>query len=444
MEDKQRQYSGIDTVKRIASAARIAKAAAAGGVHGAAIATAKEAAPLLVKLVVCITILLILLPMLIFAYLPNIFFGFQSSGETAVSRMTGQAMTLGGFYMDLEDFENTQVDAIITSLISRYEEEGVAIDDVEITSDFDEEDLRWFIAISSVAYRQDLEVMTTETVLSLATSRLNYAPTLNAFASDGIIKTTLVIHIEHLEPDVFMEQLGFDEDAHNWAGALYEVLTQSNALEEYAAYYEPYRPRYSGETGYDGTYEHGDSYGDAIDTSGFLNPNTKNNIDLAAYALQAWENNWGYVGGTYGNVLTETVLNYKLQQYPEGVGQYEDFIRANWLGRRTADCIGLIKGYGWLDAASGSINYGTNGMPDVGADQMYANAQKAGMAGPMDTMPELVGIALWKQGHIGVYVGNGYAVEAMGTKYGVVRTEVTGRGWQGWCRIPYIEYREAG
>ena len=74
---------------------------------------------------------------------------------------------------------------------------------------------------------------------------------------------------------------------------------------------------------------------------------------------------------------------------------------------------------------------------------MYANAQKAGMAGTMDTMPELVGIALWKQGHIGVYIGNGYAVEAMGTKYGVVRTEVAGRGWQGWCRIPYIEYREA-
>ena len=211
-----------------------------------------------------------------------------------------------------------------------------------------------------------------------------------------------------------------------------------------AEHFEGYRPNYSGDTGYTGDYEHGGSYGDTIDTSGFVSPSTKNNVDLAAYAMQAWENNWGYCWGTYGNILTDALFNYKLQQYPEGVGKYEDFIRANWLGRRTADCIGLIKGYGWLDAASGSINYGTNGMPDVGADQMYANAQKAGMAGTMDTMPELVGIALWKQGHIGVYVGNGYAVEAMGTKYGVVRTEVAGRGWQGWCRIPYIEYREAG
>ena len=74
MEDKQRQHSGIDTVKRIVSAARIAKAAAAGGVHGAAVAAAKEAAPFLAKLAIWVLVALIALPMLIFAYLPNIFF----------------------------------------------------------------------------------------------------------------------------------------------------------------------------------------------------------------------------------------------------------------------------------------------------------------------------------------------------------------------------------
>ena len=62
--------------------------------------------------------------------------------------------------------------------------------------------------------------------------------------------------------------------------------------------------------------------------------------------------------------------------------------------------------------------------------------------GGMDTMPDIVGLGLWKQGHWGVYVGNGYAIEAMGTQYGVVRTKVEGRGWQGWCKIPYIQYDE--
>ena len=237
MQDNQRQHSGIDTAKRIVSAARIAKAAAAGGVHGAAVAAAKEAAPFLAKLAIWVLAALIALPMLIFAYLPNIFFGFSSSGTAPVARMTGQTMTLGGLYMELEDFENTQIDAIVTSLIQQYEEEGIEIDGVEIDSDFDEEDLRWFIAISSVAYQQDLEVMTTEAVLLLATSRLRYEPTLNIFEFGGLLKRTLVIKIDHLDPEAFMDQLSFEEDARTWAGALHEVLTESDALEEYAEYY---------------------------------------------------------------------------------------------------------------------------------------------------------------------------------------------------------------
>ena len=50
--------------------------------------------------------------------------------------------------------------------------------------------------------------------------------------------------------------------------------------------------------------------------------------------------------------------------------------------------------------------------------------------------------SVWKPGHIGVYIGNGYAVEAMGTTYGVVKTQVDGRGWSGWCKIPFINYLE--
>ena len=378
MQDNQRQHSGIDMARRIVSAARIAKAAAAGGVHGTAVAAAKEAAPFLAKLAIWALVALIALPMLIFAYLPNIFFGFSSSGTAPVARMTGQAMTLGGFYMDLEDFENTQIDAIVTSLIQQYEEAGIEIDGVEINSDFDEDDLRRFIAISSVAYQQDLEVMTTEAVLSLATSRLRYEPTLNIFEFGGLLKRTLVIKIDHLDPEAFMDQLSFEEDARTWAGALYEVLTESNALEEYAEYYAPYRPNYSGDTGYTGDYEHGGSYGDTIDTSGFVSPSTKNNVDLAAYAMQAWENNWGYCWGTYGNVLTEALFNYKLQQYPEGVGKYEDFIRANWLGRRTADCIGLIKGYD--DTANTmTIRMTDTGLSEINeAATVYTNSVKRG------------------------------------------------------------------
>lgn len=80
-------------------------------------------------------------------------------------------------------------------------------------------------------------------------------------------------------------------------------------------------------------------------------------------------------------------------------------------------------------------------MPDYGANQMYQAAKGSGNdCGSMDTMPEIVGLGLWKNGHAGIYVGNGYAIEAMGTRYGVVRTRVEDRGWQAWYKIPSICY----
>ena len=207
-----------------------------------------------------------------------------------------------------------------------------------------------------------------------------------------------------------------------------------------------YQPDYSGDGSYSGNVQYGTEYDNEIDISDFIDPESKNNHDLAAYAIQAWENNWGYVWGTYGNVLTESLFEYKKEQYPDGVGDYADFIEENWLGRRTADCVGLVKGYGWLDTSNMTIDYAKNGMPDYGANQMYQAAKDAGVLnadyGSLDTMPEVVGLMLWKKGHVGVYIGNGYVIEAMGTRKGVVKTELAGRGWQGWCKLPYINYLE--
>ena len=93
-----------------------------------------------------------------------------------------------------------------------------------------------------------------------------------------------------------------------------------------------------------------------------------------------------------------------------------------------------------------SIRYATNGMPDYGADQMYQACKNAGTLnkdyGAISTMPEIPGLMLWKSGHAGVYIGGGYAIEAMGTSKGVVKTKVSDRNWQGWGKLPYIDYRE--
>lgn len=176
-----------------------------------------------------------------------------------------------------------------------------------------------------------------------------------------------------------------------------------------------------------------------IDTAQYVDCGTKNNLDLAQWAIAAYKADWGYVMGTFGQVLTTDLLEAKLQQLPDAIGPYEDFIRANYLGVRTADCIGLIKGYSWYDPETGQIHYGSNGMPDVSADQMYAQAAEKGS---ISTLPEIPGVLVYAPGHIGIYIGGGYAIEAMGTRYGVVKTAVASRNWTGWCKNPYINYIE--
>ena len=177
----------------------------------------------------------------------------------------------------------------------------------------------------------------------------------------------------------------------------------------------------------------------SINTSGFIDPHSKNNLDLVEWAKQAQSHGWGYVWGSYGEVLTQKTLNSKAKQYPDEVGSKADFIKTHWLGRRTADCIGLIKGYGWLNTQTGTIEYGTNGMPDIGADTMFNNATEKGT---LDTLPEIPGLALWHSGHIGIYIGGGKVIHAANTHAGVIISDVSGSGFTHWLKIPYITYTE--
>ena len=177
----------------------------------------------------------------------------------------------------------------------------------------------------------------------------------------------------------------------------------------------------------------------AINVSKFVDPETKNNVDLAEWAKQAYAKKWGYVYGTYGEVLTESILTIKISQFPEQVGDNAELIRRHWLGGRTADCIGLIKGYAWFNCDTGQIEYRSNGVRDTGSDPMLDMATEEGT---IDTMPDIPGIAVWMDGHIGIYVGDGQTIHAANTELGVIMTPLAQSGWTHWLKIPYITYLE--
>lgn len=170
-----------------------------------------------------------------------------------------------------------------------------------------------------------------------------------------------------------------------------------------------------------------------------LTDTDKNNLDLVKWAQFAYDNGWGYVWGSHGQVLTEKELNRLKGVFGSHVTDKEDYIRSHWLGKRTSDCVGLIKGYGWYDDTSGTIKYGTNGMQDVTADGMFSAATEKGT---INTMPDIPGLAVWHEGHIGVYIGNGYVIHAANTYDGVIKTPITSSGWTHWLKVPYINYVE--
>lgn len=164
------------------------------------------------------------------------------------------------------------------------------------------------------------------------------------------------------------------------------------------------------------------------------------NIGLVKHVKKALEEQWGYVLGTFGGYLTESLLRYKIEQYGNKVSKYYDFIKEHYIGKRTADCVGIVKSYIWWNDEIDNPVY--NSKTDINETQMFNLATEKGT---IDTMPEIEGVCVWKTGHMGVCIGNGQIIEAKGSLHGVVQTPLKGFGssnFTHWFKCPFIEYIE--
>lgn len=140
-----------------------------------------------------------------------------------------------------------------------------------------------------------------------------------------------------------------------------------------------------------------------------------------------------YWYGSFGQLGTKDFYDQKKKQYPS---YYNWSYDASDAGKKVHDCVGLIKGYLWCDSPTDNTpTY--NSAQDVSANGMYSACKTKGA---IATLPEVPGVLVFKDKHVGVYIGNGEVIEARGHDYGVVKTKVTDRGWVNWGYCPYIEY----
>lgn len=161
-----------------------------------------------------------------------------------------------------------------------------------------------------------------------------------------------------------------------------------------------------------------------------------------------------YWYGTCGYKCTDSLYKRKKAQYPSHytssrAAQYQKDIANKEI---CADCVGLIKSYAWsnggdtvFEALGTDLDitnkYQSNGCPDRSANGMFEYAKAQGSEwGTIDTIPDIPGIAVRYDGHVGVYVGNGEVVEERGFNYGCQLTKLKGRGWLHWYKLPFINY----
>lgn len=149
-----------------------------------------------------------------------------------------------------------------------------------------------------------------------------------------------------------------------------------------------------------------------------------------------------YWWGTYCNPCTTDRLEGKTAQYPthytpKRMATYQKHIRE---GRIATDCVGLIKGYLWEE--DGEIEYKRNDIPDRSASGMYSASP---VKSDISTMPEIPGLLVWTsgKGHIGVYVGDGYVIEARDFAHGLEQNKLSSRSFKLWGLCGYADYTEA-
>lgn len=161
-----------------------------------------------------------------------------------------------------------------------------------------------------------------------------------------------------------------------------------------------------------------------------------------------------YVMGCFGSPMTSG----NKTRYTQNHSYNRKAARTKKIKAATADtfgfdCVNLIKGllWGWSGNAAktyGGASYQVNGVPDISANQMIKVCK--GVTTDFSTIE--VGEAVWMEGHIGVYTGNGLCVECSPKWADGVQITAVGnvphpagynvRTWTKHGRLPYVSYAQ--
>ena len=159
---------------------------------------------------------------------------------------------------------------------------------------------------------------------------------------------------------------------------------------------------------------------------------------LIAKFRQALDEHWGYIWGTAGEAWTEAKQK-ELEKTTDSSRAQGRKYGSKWIGHTVADCSGL---FSWAFKKLGGTMY-------HGSDTMYRKycvnkgELSKGKRTDQGTLKPGTAVFVWNgssYSHVGLYVGDGIVIEAMGTIKGVTTTKVSAGKWTHWGELTGVEY----
>jgi hypothetical protein len=159
---------------------------------------------------------------------------------------------------------------------------------------------------------------------------------------------------------------------------------------------------------------------------------------LIAKFRQALDEHWGYIWGTAGEAWTEAKQK-ELEKTTDSSRAQGRKYGSKWIGHTVADCSGL---FSWAFKKLGGTMY-------HGSDTMYRKycvnkgELNKGKRTDQGTLKPGTAVFVWNgsnYSHVGLYVGDGIVIEAMGTIKGVTTTKVSAGKWTHWGELTGVDY----
>lgn len=158
-----------------------------------------------------------------------------------------------------------------------------------------------------------------------------------------------------------------------------------------------------------------------------------------------------YVMGGLGYPLTPSRKEQCIKQYDFNAKRAA-MIRAATIDTFAFDCVGLIKSiiWGWNGSTDpnllGGGRYQCNGLSDIDEDMMIKQCKDVST----DFSKITVGEVVWIPGHIGIYIGNGLAIECTPawqnkvqiTACNCAKSGYNRRDWKKHGFLPWITYTD--